>query len=49
MGRSQFTFEAFALGALGSILALDLVGYARGKKVRNAATAASAAAELVND
>jgi amino acid transporter len=48
-GVSQFTFEAFALGTLGCILALGLVGYARGKKVRNAATPASTAVELVID
>jgi len=36
-GVSQSTFEAFALGTLGSILALGIVGYIRGKKVRNAA------------
>ncbi|MDR6416966.1 hypothetical protein [Pseudarthrobacter sulfonivorans] len=35
-GVSQFTFEAFALGTLGCVLALGLVGYARGKKVREA-------------
>ncbi len=36
-GVSQFTFEAFALGTLACILALGLVGYARGRKVREAA------------
>ena len=36
-GVSQLTFEAFALGTLGSILALGIVGYLRGKKVRDAA------------
>ena len=35
-GVSQFTFEAFALGTLGSILALGIVGYIRGRKVREA-------------
>ncbi len=35
-GVSQFTFEAFALGTLGCILALGIVGYIRGKKVRDA-------------
>lgn len=35
-GVSQFTFEAFALGTLGCILALGVVGYVRGKKVRDA-------------
>ena len=45
----QFTFEAFALDTLGCILALGLVGYARGKKVRNAVAPVSAAAELIND
>ena len=33
-GVSQVTFEAFALGTLASILALGLVGYVRGNKVR---------------
>ncbi|WP_120523093.1 APC family permease [Arthrobacter celericrescens] len=36
-GVSQLTFEAFALGTLGSILALGIVGYIRGRKVRDAA------------
>ncbi|WP_309124640.1 APC family permease [Arthrobacter sp.] len=35
-GVSQFTFEAFALGTLGCILALGVVGYIRAKKVRDA-------------
>ncbi|NJC23665.1 amino acid transporter [Arthrobacter pigmenti] len=35
-GVSQFTFEAFALGTLGCILALGVVGYVRGRKVRDA-------------
>lgn len=38
-GVSQFTFEAFALGTLGCILALGVVGYIRAKKVRDAGTA----------
>ncbi|WP_236783126.1 hypothetical protein [Arthrobacter sp. QXT-31] len=33
-GVSQVTFEAFALGTLASILALGIVGYVRGNKVR---------------
>ena len=48
-GVSQFTFEAFALGTLGCILALGLVGYARGKKVRDAVAPVHATAELIND
>lgn len=47
-GVSQFTFEAFALGTLGCILALGLVGYARGRKVREAVAPAAERAELVN-
>ena len=43
-GVSQFTFEAFALGTLGCILALGLVGYARGRKVRDAVAPSSDAA-----
>ncbi|HKU30171.1 MAG TPA: APC family permease [Arthrobacter sp.] len=39
-GVSQVTFEAFALGTLGCILALGIVGYVRGKKVRDAPPAA---------
>ncbi|MGP0222491.1 APC family permease [Paenarthrobacter sp. NCHU4564] len=35
-GVSQFTFEAFALGTLGCILALGVAGYVRGRKVREA-------------
>ncbi|WP_426986180.1 hypothetical protein [Pseudarthrobacter sp. Y6] len=42
-GVSQFTFEAFALGTLGCILALGLAGYARGKKVRDAMAPVDAA------
>ena len=37
-GVSQFTFEAFALGTLGCVLALGILGYVRGKKVREAVT-----------
>ncbi len=48
-GVPQFTFEAFALGTLGCILALGLVGYARGKKVRDAVAPVSETVELVND
>jgi amino acid transporter len=48
-GVSQFTFEAFALGTLGCILALGLVGYARGKKVRDAVAPLSVTAELIKD
>lgn len=33
-GLPQATYEAFALGTLGCILALGLVGYVRGRKVR---------------
>jgi amino acid transporter len=33
-GVSQTTFEAFALGTLACIFALGIVGYVRGKKVR---------------
>lgn len=44
-GVSQFTFEAFALGTLGSILALGIVGYVRGKKVRDAGTPSGRAAD----
>ncbi|WP_115790187.1 APC family permease [Arthrobacter silvisoli] len=42
-GVSQLTFEAFALGTLGSILALGIVGYIRGRKVRDAAGQAAVA------
>lgn len=34
-GVAQGTYEAFALGTLGCILALGLIGYVRGRKVRN--------------
>ncbi|TDF89154.1 MULTISPECIES: APC family permease [Arthrobacter] len=44
-GVSQMTFEAFALGTLGCILALGIVGYIRGKKVRDAPPAADPDAE----
>lgn len=39
-GVSQFTFEAFALGTLCCILALGIVGYVRGKKVREGVASA---------
>jgi len=48
-GVPQLTFEAFALGTLGCILALGLVGYARGKKVRDAEAPISESAQLVSD
>jgi amino acid transporter len=44
-GVSQFTFEAFALGTLGCILALGLIGYVRGRKVREAVVADEAPAD----
>ncbi|MFJ3958142.1 APC family permease [Arthrobacter sp. NPDC090010] len=43
-GVSQGAFEAFALGTLGCVLALGLIGYARGRKVRQAAGSVDAPA-----
>lgn len=48
-GPSLFTFETFALGTLGCILALGLVGNSRGRKVRDAVAPVSPTAELIND
>lgn len=41
-GVSQGTFEAFALGTLGCILALGAIGYLRGRPVREAAVSEAA-------